>query len=259
MGRGVPPPEIGERAEKSSHSSLRGGSATKQSRAAPQTGLLRATYGARNDEPFSRRAFARELCQATLRDRHHRALTWWSMLKSNMQSAGGGTAQAYLPHGLPGLRPAMTKGNERKRFGGETPTDAMNILPWLTATAATASTRRTSIGVPPRFSSQGVFHRKGLSTRLYLPGTWRPVGWPSSGRYPPLPVPVQRTQSRPGRSAEGLMPECRPKAARGHRTRPREPGMPPGRDRIIRRDSKPYVTVTVTIVNEKRTKYFHAP
>jgi len=26
-----------------------------------------------------------------------------------------------------------------------------------------SSVRRTSIGVPPRFSSQGVFHRKGLS------------------------------------------------------------------------------------------------
>ena len=56
-------------------------------------------------------------------------------------------------------------------------------------------------------------------------------GCPSSGRYPPLPVPVQRTQSRPGHSAEGLMPKCRPgagcKAARGHRTRPRDLGMPP--------------------------------
>src|SRR5215831_15115506 len=37
-----------------------------------------------------------------------------------------------------------------------------------------SNVRRTSIGVPPRFSSQGVFHRKGLSTRLLLPGTWRP-------------------------------------------------------------------------------------
>jgi hypothetical protein len=53
--------------------------------------------------------------------------------------------------------------------------------------------RRTSIGVPPRLSSQGVFHRRGLSTRLLLPGTWRPgLACPSGGRYPPLPVPVRR-------------------------------------------------------------------
>src|SRR6516164_6165734 len=70
---------------------------------------------------------------------------------------------------------------------GETPTDAMSILPWLTATAAPASGRRTSIGVPPRFSSQGVFHRKGLSTRLSLPGTWRPV-WLSVERALPAPT-----------------------------------------------------------------------
>src|SRR5215469_2843196 len=36
VGRGVPPPEIREWAEKSSHSSLRGASATKQSRAAAE-------------------------------------------------------------------------------------------------------------------------------------------------------------------------------------------------------------------------------
>jgi len=120
------------------------------------------------------------------------------------------------------------------------------------------SARRTSIGVPPRFSSQGVFHRKGLSTRLSLPGTWRPV-WLAVERALPAPT----CPSPANAVAPRLMPKCRPgagcKAARGHRTRPREPGMPPGRDRIIRRDSKPYVTVTVTIVNEKRTKYFHAP
>src|SRR6516162_6206836 len=106
---------------------------------------------------------------------------------SSLTNAGGSAAPAQLPHGLPGLRPAMTKGNERKRFGGETPTDAMSILPWLTATAAPASGRRTSIGVPPRFSSQGVFHRKGLSTRLSLPGTWRPV-WLSVERALPAPT-----------------------------------------------------------------------
>jgi len=55
------------------------------------------------------------------------------------------------------------------------------------------------------------------------------------------------------------MPECRPgagcKAARGHRTRPREPGLPPGRDRT-RRGSKLYVTITETFVNKTVTNSF---
>src|SRR6516162_1865371 len=180
--------------------------------------------------------------------------TWWSMLKFSRQSAGGSAGRAQLPHGLPGLRPAMTKGNERKRFGGETPTDAMNILPWLTATAAP--------GAPGAHLS--AFHRGSRPKESFIARDSAPgflflglggqFGCPSSGRYPPLPVPVQRTQSRPGRSAEGLMPKCRPgagcKAARGHRTRPRGLGLPPGRARIIGRDSETYVTEMETYVND---------
>src|SRR6516164_6942704 len=63
-----------------------------------------------------------------------------------------------------------------------------HILPWLTATAAPANGRRTSIGVPPRFWSQGVFHRKGLSTRLLLPGTWRDTFCASFKRALPAPA-----------------------------------------------------------------------
>src|SRR6516225_10060492 len=51
------------------------------------------------------------------------------------------------------------------------------------------------------------------------------------------------------------MPECRPgagcKSARGHRTRPREPGMPP-RPRPIGRDSKLYTDVNETVTNSFR-------
>jgi len=50
------------------------------------------------------------------------------------------------------------------------------------------------------------------------------------------------------------MPKCRPgagcKAARGHRTRPRGLGLPPGRARIIGRDSETYVTEMETYVND---------
>src|SRR5947199_4284104 len=52
-----------------------------------------------------------------------------------------------------------TDDGKNKKIGSRTPTDAIRILPRLSAE------RRTSIGVPPRFSPQGVFHRKGLSLR----------------------------------------------------------------------------------------------
>ena len=71
---------------------------------------------------------------------------------------------AWMPGSSPGMTKKRTKEIRRRNA------DRRNghILPWLTATAAPANGRRTSIGVPPRFSSQGVFHRKGLSTRLLL-------------------------------------------------------------------------------------------
>src|SRR6516165_11596943 len=90
--------------------------------------------------------------------------------------------------------PAMTKGNERKRFGGETPTDAMSILPWLTATAAPASAqahiyrRSTAVLVPRSLSSQVTQHQAFASWDL----AGHVLRIPLSGRYPPLPVPVQR-------------------------------------------------------------------
>src|SRR5215470_2304372 len=39
------------------------------------------------------------------------------------------------------------------------------LLPWHRPRPRPSTERRTSIGVPPRFSPQGVFHRKGLSLR----------------------------------------------------------------------------------------------
>src|SRR5690348_14108775 len=39
------------------------------------------------------------------------------------------------------------------------------LLPWQRPRPRLSAERRTSIGVPPRFSPQGVFHRKGLSLR----------------------------------------------------------------------------------------------
>jgi len=108
--------------------------------------------------------------------------------------------------------------NER-RIGSETPTDAIRILPWLRPRPRLSAERRTSIGVPPRFSSQGVFHLQGTRHQARLPATWRGhvLRIPLSGRYLPLPVPVQRCTSRSGPSAGEMMPN----AARERVARPR--------------------------------------
>src|SRR5262245_56804376 len=62
------------------------------------------------------------------------------------------------------------------------------LLPCRRARPRLKSVRRTSIGVPPRFPSQGVFHRKGLSTRLLLPGTRRDTFCASFERALPTPA-----------------------------------------------------------------------
>ena len=64
--------------------------------------------------------------------------------------------------------------------------------------------RRTSIGVPPRFSPQGVFHRKGLSLRPgFLGRGGTRFAYPLSGRYPPRPA-----TRAPVIVPRGLMPKA---------------------------------------------------
>ena len=97
-----------------------------------------------------------------------------------------------------------------ENVGGETPTDAIRILPRHRPRPRLSAERRTSIGVPPRFSSQGVFHLQGTRHQARLPATWRGhvLRIPLSGRYLPLPVPVQRCTSRSGPSAGEMMPNA---------------------------------------------------
>ena len=72
---------------------------------------------------------------------------------------------------------------------------------------------------------------KGITSSLRL--GFRPgfLGRGLNGRYPPSPVPVQRSTSHPGRNAGGLMPkppgsgvQIRPRAPHS----PRPTGVPPG-------------------------------
>jgi hypothetical protein len=145
----------------------------------------------------------------------------WSMQNSSRQmpvEAFASVAFAWMPGSsklktaLRAFCPGRTNEDERERtkerIGGETPTDAIGILPRLTGTAAPPYGGRTSISVPPRLSSQGVFHRKGLSARLFFLGLGG-QGWPvrRAGVTRPY-LPQSSEQTRPGRSAEGLMPNA---------------------------------------------------
>ena len=76
------------------------------------------------------------------------------------------------------------------------------------------SRARSSVGVPPRLSPKGIIPSQRLSFR---PGF---LGRGLNGRYPPSPVPVQGSTSRPGHSAGRLIPEPPESDVQG---RPRAP------------------------------------
>jgi hypothetical protein len=73
---------------------------------------------------------------------------------------------------------------------------------------------RTAVGVPPRLSPKGIIPSQRLSFR---PGF---LGRGLNGRYPPSPVPVQGSTSRPGHNAGGLIPKP---PGSGLQIRPRAP------------------------------------
>ena len=60
---------------------------------------------------------------------------------------------------------------------------------------------RSSVGVPPRLSPKGIIPSQRLGFR---PGF---LGRGLNGRYPPSPVPVQGSTSRPGHNVGGLIPK----------------------------------------------------
>ena len=132
----------------------------------------------------------------TLRNRHHRTLIRWSMLSYSRQMPVGAFARAASAT-------ARTNGkNERKRFGGETPTDATVVRRAETGTAAPPYGRRTSIGVPPRF----LLRRPNATAQLQsaLPG----MG-PVSGRYPQTdPSQYSEAPRRPVVVPVGRVPEA---------------------------------------------------
>jgi len=137
------------------------------------------------------------------------------------------TSEAELQVVVPAIRFAKPR---TKRFGGETPTDAM-----------VSFCRGVGHGRAPqrRGAHLSAFHRGSRPKESFIARDSAPgfcflgrggkVGGPSVERALPAPTcPSPARPSRPGHSARRLMPECRPgagcKSARGRRTRPREPG-----------------------------------
>ena len=112
--------------------------------------------------------------------------------------------------------------------------------------------RSTAVLVPRSLSSQGTQHQAFASWDVANRVLLRPL----SGRYPPLPVPVQRRTSRSGHNAGEMMPN----AARERLAKPRAGTALaraawvclPGRVQLGR-DSEVYVNETVTNVNENVT------
>jgi hypothetical protein len=157
---------------------------------------------------------------------------------------------------LPGFRcaqPGLRR--KKKNIGGETPTDAIGVLPRRTGPAAPGSPgahlsafhrgSRPKESFIARDSAPGFcFLGRGLSVEWALP-------------TPAYPSPAR--PSRPGHSAEGLMPNgARERVASppaGHRTRPvltacrPQPvrlGEVPGICNVIGDARQAFVTITVT-------------
>src|SRR5579862_7555199 len=111
-------------------------------------------------------------------------------------------------------------------------------------------TARSSDGVPPRLSPQGIIPSQRLSFR---PGF---LGRGLHGRYPPSPVPVQGSTSHPGHNAgrhdAQAAREQRAKPPAG--TAPAPPfGLPP--EGVLRESGiNSYVIEVVTNVNRKETR-----
>src|SRR5579862_626012 len=116
-------------------------------------------------------------------------------------------------------------------------------------------TARSSDGVPPRLSPEGIIPSQRLSFR---PGF---LGRGLNGRYPPSPVPVQGSTSHPGRNAGRHDAQ----AARGQRakppagTAPAPPfGLPP--EGVLRESGiNSHVIGVVTNVNRKATSSEASP
>ena len=148
----------------------------------------------------------------------------WSMLSRSKQSAGGSAASVTsawiawhrrneVTPFCERLCPAMTNGkngkNERERIGNRTPTDAMQLFAGRNrAWPRPRYGRRTSIGVPPRFSPRGRVVVLGSASGH---ASWD-VACPSSGRYPPPPVPKSSNAPRAVVVVLGLMPKALVKA-----------------------------------------------
>src|SRR5208283_4405983 len=107
--------------------------------------------------------------------------------------------------GQPWDKPGHDEGRNERSKGSGTPTDACLHLRIIRMRRALIGAR-SPVGVPPRLCAEGALVPPVL-LQARLPGT-KPQLHSLSGRYPPLPVPVQGSTSRAGHSTGRLMPKA---------------------------------------------------
>jgi hypothetical protein len=167
--------------------------------APPSRGMTMSNIANRNQPSFSRRASAPERCKTLPREARRPGRIW--------KERGGASVSLFATPVSP--KPRLKEIKE----GSGTPANAGYYRRILRCGARSCGAR-TLDGVPPRLSPKGIIPSQRLSFR---PGF---LGRGLNGRYPPSPVPVQGSTSRPGRNVGGLIPE--PPGSR-LQTRPRAP------------------------------------
>jgi hypothetical protein len=196
-------------------SSLRGAIATKQSRAELGLDCFAPLRGARNDDIKSRSRDASQrpsydTPRHTLSDSSPRGiavrrtascghLCRWSMLSCSRQTLGGKRLICFTATWIAGSSPAMTRKERTKKIRrrnadirNELICRALRTRPRLKREAHIYR-RSTAVLVPRSLSSQGTQHQAFASWDVANRVLLRPL----SGRYPPLPVPVQRSHRAP--------------------------------------------------------------
>src|SRR5262249_52055712 len=131
----------------------------------------------RNNKAFSRRAFAPESCQTAVVNRRHRF---------RCAPCQGSAGQCRWKHSQAPLWPWMTVRTKEKESEAERRQTQWSYSagPYGPGRASKYG-RRTSIGVPPRFSPRGRVVVLGSASGH---ASWD-VACPSSGRYPPPACP----------------------------------------------------------------------
>jgi len=155
------------------------------SKESPPTPPRALRAGGRGIEIRSRGASSRpKPWHVTHLKRHHR---FHSVLHGKLQQANAGGSIGRRRFG-------MDDGKNERKDSEAKRRQTQLVFCRADGRSRAWSARRTSIGVPPRRLVPRSLSSQGTQPQARLPGTWRGhvLRILLSGRYPPLPVPVQR-------------------------------------------------------------------